>query len=52
MSLGLSSRTTERLWISQLIRQEWLLQFKMWEHRNKVLHIDNAGLHKDEAGAI
>jgi hypothetical protein len=34
----LGSRRTGKLWLSQLSRQLWYLYWKMWEHRNGILH--------------
>ena len=39
------------LWMSQFQKRIWLIPWEQWEHRNKILHNDNA-LHASELNAI
>ena len=49
---SLKKWTTGKGCISQIIRQIWLVAYKMWEYRNYVLHSTSGSLHKDERAAI
>ena len=45
-------RTSEVGLISQLIRQVWQLQFRMQDHRNKILHVVNKDLYIDKRQVV
>ena len=38
--------------VNKLILKVWDFQFKIWEHRNKVLHVDGEGFHQEKVKAI
>ena len=44
---SIKSKRSSLLWISKLQRRIWLIPWKMWEHRNNVLHA-NGAIHQYE----
>ena len=49
---SLGKRSSGQTWFSKLIRKTWLLQKKMWDHRNGYLHKNGSSLHDHEVAAM
>lgn len=54
-SLHLSSMNSKKsglLWISRVQRRIWEIAWKMWEHRNNILHNKGTTIHRHEQKAL